>query len=97
MDNQRIRNLTTDRLHTEMPHIYEDIEYLLSEKGLTTHQFFPACKVLKHFIHKQVQDDRFWDNQYDTSHTGETTVVPLDTFEQAKFWEAYGKHAYKGE
>lgn len=32
MDIQRLRNLTTGRLHTEMAHIYQDIEYLTSER-----------------------------------------------------------------
>ena len=28
MDIQRLRNLTTGRLHTEMGHIYEDLELI---------------------------------------------------------------------
>ena len=36
MNIQRLRNLTTGRLHTEMGHIYEDLGIITGETGLMT-------------------------------------------------------------
>lgn len=37
VDTQRLRSLTTFILHTEMVHIYEDLERITGERGLMTH------------------------------------------------------------
>jgi len=42
MDIQRLRNLTTRRLHTSMEHIYEDLGFIVGDDGLMTH-IPPRC------------------------------------------------------
>ena len=34
MDIQRLRNITTCRLHTERGHVYEDLGYIVGDNGL---------------------------------------------------------------
>ena len=37
MDVQRLRNLTTGRLHTEIGHVYEDLGRIAGDDGIMTH------------------------------------------------------------
>ena len=90
MDIQRLRNLTTRRLHTKMEHIYADIEYLTGEKGVMTHQLPNANRALEPYLRKKVTEARFWDGKYDTTHTGEIYVPPMDQAEKKAMWERYG-------
>lgn len=46
LDIQRVRNLTTGRLHTKMDDIYEDIEFLTGEKGIMTHMLLRAREAM---------------------------------------------------
>lgn len=89
MDIQRIRNLTTGRLHTDMSHIYEDIEMLIGEKGIMTHMLPNVSHALEPFLRKQIPDEKFWEDLYDTSHIGEVVVKPLDEEEKLEFWKLY--------
>ena len=50
MDIQRIRNLTTGSLHTDMDHVYKDIEYIVGEKGIMTHMIPNACSSLEPYL-----------------------------------------------
>ncbi len=67
----RLRNLTTRRLHTEMAHIYEDLGTITGESGLMTHMLPRALLAVEPWLRDHVADPRFWDGEYDTSHTGE--------------------------
>lgn len=89
MDIQRLRNLTTGRLHTVMDHIYEDIEYLIGVQGIMTHQLPRANRALEPILRARDLGERLWDDAYDVTHTGEIDVAPLDANELAAFWEAY--------
>ena len=55
MDIQRLRNLTTGRLHTKMEHIYADIEHLTGAEGVMTHQLPNACRALEPYLREKVQ------------------------------------------
>jgi len=90
MDIQRLRNLTTGRLHTKMEDIYTDIEYLTGEKGVMTHQLPNACRALEPYLREKVTDTRFWDGEYDTAHTGEIDVPPMNEAACAEMWKRYG-------
>lgn len=90
MDIQRLRNLTTGRLHTEMGHIYQDIEYLTGEKGIFTHMLPNACRALEPYLREKAPDDKFWEDVCDTAHTGEIEVPPMDEIERKEFWKRYG-------
>jgi len=90
MDIQRLRNLTTGRLHTKMEHIYEDIALITGEDGVMTHQLPNACRAMEPYLREKVTDARFWDGEYDTTHTGEIDVPPMDDAAKKAMWERYG-------
>lgn len=71
MNIQRLRNLTTGRLHTKMDHIYEDLGFIVSDYGLMTHMLPRVIRAIEPWLREQVTDARFWDGEYDTTHTGE--------------------------
>ena len=89
MDIQRVRNLTTGRLHTEMGHIYEDMEYLTGMKVIMTHMLPNICRALEPYLRGQILDSRFWEDKYDTSHTGTIDIRPMNDEEQKAFLERY--------
>jgi hypothetical protein len=83
MEIQRLRNLTTGRLHTEMGHIYEDLESITGERGLMTHMLPRAMRAVEPWLREHITDARFWEDEYDTTHTGEITL-PTPTAEERK-------------
>lgn len=89
MDIQRLRNLTTGRLHTEIGHVYQDIEYLIGERGIMTHMLPRACRALDPILRARDLGERLWNDEYDVAHTGEIDVATLDANELSAFWEAY--------
>lgn len=70
IDYQRLRSLTTGILHTEIGHVYIDLEIISGEKGLMTHRLPRAVKAVEPWLRKQVIDARFWDGKFDTTHIG---------------------------
>lgn len=89
MDIQRLRNLTTGRLHTSIDCVYQDIEYLTGEKGVMTHMLPRALRALEPYLREKVPDARFWQDSYDTTHIGEVDVPPMDAAAKAEFWKRY--------
>lgn len=90
MDIQRLRNLTTGRLHTSMDHIYEDFAFFTGH-DFCTHQLPNALEALLPFLRKRVLEARFWDYKFDTTHVGQFAVKPLDADELNEFLKAFGK------
>lgn len=90
MKIQRLRNLTTGRLHTKMEDIYKDIEFLVGTEGLFTHQLRSACDAMMPWLKEKIKEERFWDDQYDTTHIGEYDISPMNEKEKKEFWQAYG-------
>ena len=90
MDAQRLRNLTTTRrLHTEISHVYLDIEFLTDTKGIMTHHLPNAARALEPWLREKVTDSRFWNGEYDKSHTGEIALEPMDEEALLAFWKRY--------
>ena len=89
MDIQRLRNLTTGRLHTEVSHIYEDLGTITGESGLRTHMLPRAMKSAEPWLREHVTDPRFWDGEYDTSHTGEIELPESSEEDRAAMFERY--------
>lgn len=83
MDIQRLRNLTTGILHTDMNHIYIDLENITGQKGLMTHMLPRAARAIEPWLRKHVTDPRFWNGEYDTTHAGEFQL-PTPTDEDRK-------------
>ena len=79
--NQRLRSLTTGKLHTDIGCIYEDLELITGEQGLMTHMLPRAAKAVEPWLRENVTDPRFWDSEFDPSHDG-ATVLPDPTSEE---------------
>ena len=71
IDIQRLRNLTTGRLHTDIGCIYEDLEWITGQSGLMTHMLPRAMRSAEPWLREHVTDPRFWDGEFDQAHTGE--------------------------
>lgn len=89
MTNQRLRNLTTGRLHTEMGHIYEDLGIITGEDGLMTHMLPRANEACKPWLKQHVTNPRFWDDAYDPTHTGETELPTPSAEDRRAMFERY--------
>lgn len=89
MDIQRLRNLTTGYLHTEIGHIYEDIEYLTGAGGIMTHMIPNACKAMRPWLESKIADNRFFDHQHDPAHVGEFDIAPMSNEERAEMFDRY--------
>lgn len=86
MNIQRLRNLTTGRLHTKMEHIYEDLGIITGETGLMTHMLPRAMRACEPWLREHVTEPRFWDAEYDLAHTGELELpTPTDADRKAMF------------
>ncbi len=90
MDIQRLRNLTTHRLHTEIGHVYQDIEYLTGQDGIFTHMLPSAASALIPWLEEKVKDRRFFDGDYDISHVGEYDIRPMTDVERSAYLARYG-------
>lgn len=89
MDIQRLRNLTTGRLHTDIAHVYEDLGWITGEAGLMTHMLPRAIRAVQPWLRKFVTGDRFWEDKHDPTHTGEIEL-PMPTDEdRAEMFELY--------
>jgi len=91
VDIQRLRNFTTGRLHTNMDDIYKDVEYFTGESGVMTHMLPNVARALEPYLREKVTNPRFWDEEYDVTHTGEIDVPPMNDEEKAAFWKRYGE------
>lgn len=86
IDIQRLRNLTTGRLHTDISCVYEDLGLITGQKGLMTHMLPRAARAVEPWLKKHVSDSRFWEDKYDTTHVG-SIELPEPTEEDRKEME----------
>ncbi len=91
MDIQRLRNLTTGKLHTEMEHIYEDLEMITGEDGLMTHMLPRAMKAIEPWLRERVKEERFWNDEFDTMHTGDYDLPTPTKEDREIFFERFKK------
>lgn len=89
MDIQRLRNLTTGRLHTEIGHIYEDLGNITGETVLMTHTLPRVMRAVEPWLREQIVDERFWDGEYDTTHTGDFDLRNPSADERKAMLERY--------
>lgn len=89
MDAQRLRNLTTGRLHTEMGHIYEDLGFLTGQDGLMTHMLPRALRACIPWLKANVKGDRFWDDRFDKSHVGTIEIPEPTSADREAMFELY--------
>ena len=83
MNIQRLRNLTTGRLHTSMKDICQDLEWLTGISPLYTHQLPAVMDSVKPWLGRHVLDSRLWDGDYDPHHTGEISLPTPTEAERA--------------
>ena len=89
MNAQRLRNLTTGRLHTEMGHIYEDLGAITGEPGLMTHMLPRAMRAVEPWLREHVTDPSFWNGEYDKTHTGEIKLPEPTEQARAEMFDRY--------
>lgn len=90
MNAQRLRNLTTQRLHTTMSDIEEDLLFLTgTEGGILAHQLPNVMRAIEPWLRQQVTEPRYWNDKYDTDHVGEYDLRPMDDAERAAMFERY--------
>ena len=89
IDFQRLRNLTTGILHTEIAYVYHDIEALTGETGVMTHMLPRAIKAMEPWLRLVVHDERFWNGEFDQSHTGELSITPMNSKERAEMFARF--------
>jgi hypothetical protein len=89
MDIQRLRNLTTSRLHTEVGHIYEDLETIIGEKGLMTHMLPRVMDAVEPWLREHVTEQRFWDGEWDKTHAGEYELPEPTEADRAAMFERF--------
>jgi hypothetical protein len=85
MDIQRLRNFTTGRLHTNMDDVYEDLEIITGKAHILTHQIPNICRAMDPYLRVKIKDPRFWEDKYDTTHTGEIELPAMDETARAMF------------
>jgi len=86
MDFQRVRNLTTRKLHTDIGHVYQDLEYLVGVKGIMTHQIPAALRAIAPWLVCAIPDRRFWDNLHDPLHAGDLEIEPMGSGARDRFF-----------
>jgi hypothetical protein len=92
MNIQRLRNLTTGLLHTEIGHIYEDLESIIGEP-LFTHMLPRAQRAVEPWLREHVTDPRFWDGKFDTKHKGEIELPTPSEDDRKAMAERYAAQA----
>jgi len=86
---QRLRNLTTGKLHTEMDDIYKDLCAITGEKGLMTHMLPRAMEAITPWLKKHVTDERYWDETLDLVHRGEVDLPEPSKEDRAEMFTIF--------
>lgn len=88
MEIQRVRNLTTGILHTDLDCVYEDLSTIT---GLTffTQEIPNACRALHPYLREHIAEDRFWNEKWDREHVGEIDIPTMTEDYRSAFLERY--------
>lgn len=89
MDIQRLRNITTWRLHTEIGHVYEDLEAIIGEPRLMTLTLPGVARAVEPWLREHIPEQRFWNREYDPTHTGEYELPQPTEADRAKMFVIY--------
>jgi len=89
MDIQRLRNLTTGRLHTDIRCVYEDLELITGLPGLMTHMLPRASRAVEPWLREHIKDPRFWEDKHDPLHVGEYVLPEPTEADQQAMTERY--------
>lgn len=89
IDIQRLRNLTTGRLHTDIVHVYQDLELITGERGLMTHMLPNLSRAIEPWLRANVPDAKFWQDEYDVTHIGEFELPEPNSEDRKLMVERY--------
>ena len=89
MNIQRLRNLTTGRLHTKIEHVYEDLATITAQKGLMTHILPRVNEAIQPWLRENAPDPRLWNGELDTTHTGEFDLPQPTTEDRAAMFSRF--------
>lgn len=92
MDIQRVRNLSTGILHTQVEHVYQDLETITGITGFQTVQLPAALFAIKSHLTRHLTDMRFFDGVLDTTHVGDVDVPVMDLGERDEFEFRMGRY-----
>ena len=84
-----MRNLTTGRLHTGIGDVYSLIDFITQSPGVMTHMIPRAMRAIDPWLRSKVTDERFWDDEYDTTHIGEFDLPHMTQDEAREFWRLF--------
>ena len=82
MDIQRLRNLTTGKMHTNINNIKDDITFFVGRGVDSTFLLSRVNDRLIPHLREKLKDEKFWNGKYDPEHTGTIEVSPLTSDEQ---------------
>ncbi|MES0444933.1 MAG: hypothetical protein ABUJ92_00170 [Desulfobacterales bacterium] len=94
METQRLRNLTTGRLHTEMDCIYQDLEYITGMDGLMTHMLPNVMRAVEPWLREKVAEPEYWDGEYCPSKAGSYPIEPMSEVEQKAMLTRYSTFSH---
>lgn len=83
IDIQRLRNLTTGILHTDIGCVYKDLESISGQLGLMPHMLPRMLEAIIPWLKENTPNQRFWDGSFDQTHEGEYDL-PNPTSEDQK-------------
>ena len=89
MDIQRLRNLTTGKLHTKLIDIYKDLELITCNGGIMPHMIPRVMRAVEPWLQSKVADERFWGGKHDPSHVGEYWIPTPTIKEHEAMMERY--------
>ena len=85
IDAQRLRTLTTGRLHTQhLQHCQDDFKAITGVSVLT-HEIPDALDAIQPYLQRHVTDQKFWQDVHDPLHVGEVDVPEMDEEEAGLF------------
>lgn len=86
---QRLRTLTTFRLHTEIDDVKEDLGRVFGETGFMTHMIPNLLIAALPWLQSIGLPERFFDGAADASHVGTITIPTPTDDDRAAMWERY--------
>lgn len=88
---QRLRNITTGRLHTEVEHIYEDLGIITGQQGLMTHMLPRVMEAVRPWLKRATKsmDGRLWDGRFDDRHVGIVELPDPTVSDRASMFAIY--------
>ena len=89
METQRLRNLTTGKLHTDIGFVYQDLEFITGMKGLMTHMLPNVLRAVKPWLKEKVSDTNYWDGEYSPDLKGGYPLEAMNDSERKEMLNRY--------